>query len=125
MATKAGVLIDKLYQQDQFIDTIEAQLRKAKQKREILQSQLFNKFKGQDLHGARGKLALASIRETQHPKISNLGRFLKYVTANKAYELFQNRISSKAYFDRIEEGEKIGGVEIFTSRRISVTKTKR
>ena len=125
MIVKAGVLIDELYAQDQAIDQIEARLRKAKQKREELQAKLFTKFEKQELGGAKGKLALASVRETKHPKIKNLQKFLKYVTAKKAFDLFQNRISPKAYFDRVEEGEEIGGVEIFTSRRISVTKIKR
>ena len=121
---KAGPLIDKLYQQDQVIDEIEAELRKAKRVRAALEAKLMDSFGEQSLDGALGKVARARITFTKNPSIKNRPKFLKFVIANKAYDLFQNRVSSKAYFDRLEDGIRVPGVDVFTNTRISVTKVK-
>jgi mannitol-1-phosphate/altronate dehydrogenase len=125
VATKVGILIDRLYKQDQTIDKIEAELRKAKKDREAIQDSLFKRFKSNSLDGAVGKLARAGIRKTNSPRIVSRPKFMRYVRLNKAWDLFANHIASKAYFDRIEDGEEIPGTEVFTKTRISVTKVNR
>ena len=129
MATKKAVvplgdMIDALYKQDKEIKAVEATLREAKSVREDIQQKLLEKLGSDKLNGAKGRLAVASVRETPHPSLSNRPKFLKWVIKNQAFDLFQNRIASKAYFDRIEEGEAIPGVKVFTSIRVSVTRAK-
>jgi hypothetical protein len=129
MATKKtvipiGTLIDKLYNQDKEIKDIETTLRDAKSVREDIQQKLLEKLGSDKLNGAKGKLAIASVRETPHPSLANRPKFLKWVIQNRAFDLFQNRIASKAYFDRVEDGDNIPGVKIFTSIRVSVTRAK-
>ena len=123
--TPMGDLIDKLYRQDKEIDDIEATLREAKIVRENIQENLLERFGDSKLSGAKGMLATAIVRKTPHPSIKNRPKFLRYVISNKAWDLFQNRITSKAYFDRIEDGALIPGVAVHTTTRVSVTRIKR
>jgi hypothetical protein len=120
-----GKMIDRLYQHDQVIDEIEAELRVAKQNREKLQVKLLKQFGAAKLNGATGTLGKARVVTTQYPSIADRRKFIKYVTQNKAWDLFQNRITSKAYFDRLEEGEEVPGVKVFPRTRVSVLKIKR
>ena len=122
---RCGPLIDALYKRDAEIDKVQAVLRKAKQRRNQIEEKLFTAFKKEELNGAAGSYAKARIAETRHPVLRDRAKFMKYVLAHKAWDLFQNRIASRAYFDRIEEGERIGGVEIFNKVRISVTKVRK
>jgi hypothetical protein len=115
-----GQLIDKLYNQDQAIDTIEAELRDAKKKREAIQARLLKNLSTAALDGAKGKLATATVKTNSYPSIKNRPKFIKYVIANKAWDLFQNRIAAKAYTDRTEDGEYIPGIEIFNKIRVNV-----
>lgn len=120
-----GDLIDKLYRQDKEIDDIEATLREAKSVRENIQEKLLESFGTDKLSGAKGKLAMAIVKKTPHPSIKHYPKFLKYVIANKAWDLFQKRVTSTAYFDRIEQGAEIPGIEIYNSTRVSVQRIKR
>jgi hypothetical protein len=125
MALKAGILIDKLYAQDVAIDKIEAALRKEKQKREAIQDKLLNAFSSQKLDGAAGRTARAAIRKSRHPSVANRPKFMKYVIKNKAWDLLENRVAKKAFFDREDDGEYVPGVKIFEKVRVSVTKTRK
>src|SRR5271156_3623268 len=109
MKVVTGDLIDALFTQDKVIDGIEAKLRDAKAKRDDIQAQLLKKFSVSKLNGARGRLGTAFVRSTDHPSIENRPKFLKYVISNKAYDLFQNRITPTAYFERVENGERVPG----------------
>lgn len=124
MKIVTGDLIDDLYRQDQAIDKIEAQLREAKKKREEIQARLLKKFNVSKLNGARGKLGTAFVKETQHPSMKNRPKLLRYILKNKAFDLFTNHVASKAYFDRVENGEVIPGIEVFKKTRVSVTRAK-
>lgn len=123
-AKSLGQQIDDLFALDKQIDDMEAELREVKRRRLRHELRMLNDFEKSDLDGAKGKMSVATIRRSRHPKIKDLKQFIKYVRERRAYDLFHRRISSKAYFDRLEEGEKIPGVEIFTSIGISVRKRK-
>jgi hypothetical protein len=120
-----GKQIDDLYDLDQQIDQAQADLRSLNQLRKKKETKLLNSFEKDDIDGAKGRMGTAHITRGRHPKIKNLKEFIKYVRMNKAYELFQNRISTKAYFDRLEEGEAVPGVEIYNSFRVSIRKRKK
>lgn len=117
-----GQLIDRLYNQDKEIDGIEAELREAKKKRDLIQARLLKNLNADALDGAKGKLATAFVKTSSYPSIKNRPKFLKYVITHKAWDLFQNRIAAKAYTDRTEDGEDIPGVTVFDKIRISVRK---
>ena len=119
-----GTQIDRLYAQEQRIDKAEAALRKLKQEREKLEAKLLRSFGIEDIDGCKGKRGVASVRTARFPSIKDRSKFLHYVVKNRAFDLFQNRIASRAYFDRLEEGEKIPGVSVFERISISIRRRK-
>lgn len=105
------------------IKKAEAAVLELKRERAALESKLLKEFGKQEIHGCKGARGVGRIAEAEYPSIKDRRKFDKYVLKNRAFDLFQNRISSKAYFDRLEEGEEVPGVGIF--KRISIRVTKR
>lgn len=127
MATKKvkslGQQIDALYDVDQEIHRIHKELTEVKQKRAKLETRLLKNFDKKKVDGCRTSKAVSSIKKTDFPSIGDRKKFFKYVAKAKAFDLLQSRIASRAYFDRLEEGEEVPGVKVFT--RISVSIRKR
>lgn len=124
MSDKLGGLIDEIYALEAKIDQASAVVSTLKQKRDKLEDKLLRNFDKEELNGAQGKRAKARINKTRHPTLKDRKSFIKYVVAKRAWDLFQNRISSTAYFERLEAGENVPGVEVFTKIKVSVTKRK-
>lgn len=95
-----------------------------KEERRKLENKALKAFDKDDIDGAKGKTGIASIKKTSHPSIKDRKKFMKYLIQNKAYDLLQNRIASRAYFDRLEEGESVPGVEVFENIKVSVRARK-
>jgi hypothetical protein len=124
MKKSLGAWIDEIYVADQKIDAAEGVVRGLKEKRRELEDTLLKMFKGQDIDGCKGKTAVARVSKARFPSIKDRRKFDIYVLKNKALDLFQNRISSKAYFARLEEGEKVPGISIFERISVSINKRK-
>lgn len=118
--TPLGEQIDAIKDQDDIIHRIERRLKKAKAKREKLEAKLLRDFKENAIKGAKGDRGVASVLKSSFPSIKDRRKFMKYVIKAKAWDLFQNRIASKAYFDRLEEGETVPGVSVFERTKVSV-----
>jgi len=95
-----------------------------KAERRKLESKALKAFDKDDIDGAKGKTGIAGIAKTSHPQIKDLRKFRKYLIKNKAWDLLQNRIASRAYFDRLEEGESVPGVEVFENIKVRVRARK-
>jgi hypothetical protein len=93
--------------------------------RRKLETKLLRAFDKDDIDGAKGSKGIANIKSSKHPTIKNRKAFIKYLIKHKALDLLQNRIASRAYFDRLEAGEVIPGVEIFESIKVSVRARKK
>lgn len=124
MALKLGVLIDKLRAKDVSIRKAEAVVSELKRERVKLETKLLRAFDKDDIDGAKGKKGVASVKRSNHPTIKDRRRFMKYLIQHKAWDLLQNRIAPKAYFDRLEEGESVPGVEVFEKFKVSVRERK-
>ena len=119
---KLGVMIDRMYDLQAQIKKAEKGVSELKKDKALIESRLLKRFGTDDIDGCKGKRGVARISTTQHPSIKERKKFLKYVVRNEAFDLFQNRIASKAYFDRIDEGEEIPGVGVFEKVSVRVTK---
>lgn len=95
-----------------------------KRKRDRLELKLLRGFNKEDISGCKGKQGVAVILRHRHAKIGDREKLLKYIKKNDAFDLFQNRLSSTAYFDRLEEGEKVPGVDTWEDIKVSVRKRK-
>ena len=56
------------------------------------------------------------------PSIKDRSKFDKYVFKHRALDLFQNRISARAYQARLDEGEAVPGVSVYERTSISIRK---
>lgn len=121
---KAAELIELIAEQDKDMASIEAALRDAKSHREKLAVKLMKIFDKEKTDTQRCGKLIAEKRFSAFPSIKDRPKFLKYVVANKAYELFQNRVSATALKERQENGDKVPGIEVFKKFYISV-KVKR
>jgi glutaredoxin 2 len=117
-----GQFSDELYDQDQTIKKIEKTLKEAKQLRAEVENEFLRAFEKDEIDGCKGSRSSASIRTAQYPTIKNRNKFEKYVLKKKAFDLFQSRVTAKAYFARLDEGETVPGVEVFERIRVSVRK---
>lgn len=121
---KTEQLIKAIAEEDKAILVLESNLRRAKQSREKLAVKLLKIFDKGKIDTQRcGKLS-AEKRFSAFPSIKNLPKFLKFVVANDAFDLFQKRVSATALKEREAEGVKVPGVEVFKKFYISV-KVKR
>lgn len=117
-----GIVIDEIYAFDQRIHALEQKLKKIKQTRAKRELKLLGVLQKSKLERAGGKLALANVTSRKIPSIKNPRKFQQYVKKHNAFDLYQNRMSSKAYFDRLEAGAKIPGVSIFNKVGVSIRK---
>lgn len=92
----------------------------AKEKQEEAEADLLAHFKQEGMKSGRtpkGNGYTTVTRET--PSIADYRAFKAYVLRNKAVDLFQNRISKKAWQERIDSGKKVPGVEVFKKVTLS------
>jgi hypothetical protein len=95
-----------------------------KRERAKIETRLFKLFKKDDLKGAKGARGIADLKEYRHPQIKDPTKFWAYLIRKKAFDLLQKRIASRAYQDRLEAGERVPGVEIYTRHKINVKKLR-
>jgi hypothetical protein len=117
-----GQFTDELYDRDTAIKKIEAQLRDAKRERAVIETDFLKAFEKSDIDGCKGARGVANIQKAEFPSIANRKKFERYVLKNNAFDLFQSRVTAKAYFARLEEGETVPGVKVFERIRVSVRK---
>lgn len=72
----------------------------------------------------KGDNGTISLTETVVPTVQDWGQFNKFVLKNAAFDLYQRRVSSTAWRDRLEAGEKIPGVLEYTRQNLRVTQSK-
>ncbi len=121
---KLGLKVDEIYSLDQKIDTAEAAVRRLKEQRGAMESHLLAMLRDQEVDSVKGRRGIAAIKTTRHPNIKNRSKLDKYIRSHDAFDLLQNRVSSKAYFERIEAGERIPGIEVFEKTSLSITKRR-
>lgn len=119
---KLGQSIDELYALERKIKKLGDEEKKLRSTRFKLETELLKQFNSEDIKGSQGLRGKAAIKVTKYPTIKDHMKFQKYVKKNGAFDLYQRRINQKAYFDRLEEGEAVPGVEIFNKTSIKVSK---
>lgn len=119
-----GQMIDEVFELDLQIDELESQLREIKKSREEAEMKLLTRLRQDEIESARGTRAQGSIKTVTYPSIKDRLKFQKFVLKHKAFDLYQNRIGSKAYFDRKEAGIIVPGVAEFEKTYVSITKRR-
>lgn len=77
-----------------------------------------------DATGVAGKIARVQIKTKERPSVMNWDAFYDHIRKNRAFELLNRAVNTKAVKERWEEGKQVPGVEKFAYKDVSVTKVK-
>ena len=108
-----GVRIDNVAYIDAQIDALMGKVNELKRKRDEMVGDLLVTFNEERITSSKGAMATASVHKTRVATVKDWAAVEAYVYKHKAFDLFQRRITSSAYFDRKAEGIEIAGVEVF------------
>jgi hypothetical protein len=120
-----GACIDLLYAWGQERAALNRQAEQLKPRETQLTDHIFDTFSKDDLNGAIGKVAKASVIRTEVPTVKDWPKFYAYVAKNKAFDLLQRRVSSAAVRERWEAKKVVPGIEKFTALSLGLTKKLR
>lgn len=119
---RLGTCADKLYELRQkrldaqkVVDALAAE-------ESALKTHIINTLPKSDASGVAGKLARVTVVSKDIPQVKDWKKFYAYVKRHSAFELMQRRLSNKAIEERLEDGKKIPGVEIFHATTVSLNK---
>lgn len=123
MSMNIGALGDSLYEKNQEIAAVNAQLKELENQKREIENQLLGQMLEIGTDIVRGQLATISISESVKPTLQDPEEFYKFVLRHKALHLFERRIASKAFQEmRTQIGKPIPGVSEFTVTRLNVRK---
>lgn len=69
----------------------------------------------------KGTTASLSLVTSNVPTLKDFGKFTTWIKKHNAFDLLQKRISTTAYRDRVENGEKIPGVDTFVKNSLRIS----
>lgn len=117
-----GACVDRLYTMRQQRLVKQAEAEKMKSYEVALQDHVLNNFKKDEVEGAKGKLASASISRTTVANVTDWEAFYKYIKKNEAWDMLQRRVNDAAYRARLDDKVAVPGVEAFGIIKLSITK---
>ena len=121
--TLAGILVD--YETvDQQVDALEAKVRKLKADRDAIEKRIFEHMRAQGIDGFKGDHTNVAVVTQRVPKVTDWDAFNAYVLKHKALDLLHRRVSSTAYFDRVNNGEPVPGVVPESFMKLQFSKRK-
>jgi hypothetical protein len=101
---------------------LQKQVDKLKESQTALEHHFVHLCRAQKTDSARGKLATCSYKVVPVPVVENWSTVYDYIVENDAFDLLHKRVSSTAWLERMEEGERIGGIKRETVNKVSIHK---
>lgn len=123
MATKSlGEMVDEMQALRAKKRALEQQVKAIEEEYDQVEVALLASMDKQGLEKLSGRLATATVSESDKPRIIDDTKFFAFLTKTKSYFLFERRISSAAFRDTVaaRSGKPIPGIESFTKRSISL-----
>lgn len=120
-----GFKTDRLYELRAERIKLERQAKELKSQETLLQNELIGSILEQDLTGARGKVATASINPATVGTVVDWGKVEEYVFEHHAFYLMQRRISNLVYLEALEKQGGIPGIEPTVLNKLSLTRAKK
>ena len=117
-----GACVDLLYQRRAERQALAKQLEDLKSEETELENHIFNAFGKQELRGAKGTIATASIKEDNVPTIEDWDVFFEHVKKTKSWDMLQRRLSTTAVRERWKSNKEVPGVGVFHKMSLSLTK---
>jgi hypothetical protein len=117
-----GAKIDKLYLlRDARLD-LERQAEAMKQQETALQEFLMDNFADEELSGAKGDLASASVTIDYVPMLEDPDAFWDHVCRTHETDLVQQRVSTSGCRERWNARKAVPGVSALMKRKLSLRK---
>lgn len=101
----------------------EADASKTKKRYEELKAKMMDHMTHAGTATYKGTKGTVSMTEAEVPTVKDWDKFNTYVLKNKALDLLQRRVSTTAWRDRLEAGQKVPGVEKFTKYSLRVNRS--
>ena len=127
-----GQEIDKLFSLKARIKKQKVKIENLKAAKDLAQlvadaSDLENKIinnldKSEGTSGVMGKMAKGVLKTKTVPQVADWDKFYKHVMKKKDFSFLQKRLSSTAFNEHWEAGEKIPGVKKLHLKSLSLTK---
>ena len=119
---KKGLVTDELFELRDIRRDLDRKSEDIKQKMEALEQALIESLDEEEATMTRGKLASASIAESEVFIIEDLDLFHEYISENDALYLLQNRPAQGALQELYNAGETVPGIRVLDKRKISLRK---
>lgn len=120
-APTIGKMIDDMKIIAQKRALLSAQDKELKAQQDELESMIMEAMDKQDTRVGEGKIAKASINESEVPTVKDWDAFFKWATRTKNTHLIQHHISAPSWREvRALKGAEIPGIEAFKKRTLSL-----
>ncbi len=117
-----GAVVDLFYKTRQERYELQHKLDAMKKIEAACEERIINELPKSESTGIAGKTARAAVNTKKVPQVSDWGSLYGYIIKNKAFDLLQKRLSTKAVEERWEAGKKLPGVEVYNAVTVSLTK---
>ena len=123
-AKSAGQRADFLYAADGHRLELQREVEAQKKFITKLEKWFIQQLPEGDATGIAGQVARIQIKQKERPSVMNWDKFYDHIRKNRAFELLNRAVNTKAVKERWEAGKQIPGVEKFYYKDVSVTKVK-
>lgn len=123
-AKTIGQRADLLYAADNYRLDAQKEVEAMKKFVSKLEKWFIQQLPEGDATGIAGKVARVQIKHKERPSVMNWDKFYDHIRKNRAFELLNRAVNTKAVKERWEEGKQVPGVEKFAYKDVSVTKVK-
>lgn len=107
---------------DTQIAALKAKLATLTAQRDGIEDEILRTMTAQQIDAVKWRDVTAYVSRTKVGNVKDWAALEAYIARKKAYDLFQRRLHNRAYFDRLEAGEKVPGVEIFERVNVNFRK---
>lgn len=116
-----GSLIDAVKKLAEQRSKLSAEDKALKAQQDDLEAQIITMLDEQETRVGEGKLAKASITESEVPTVEDWDKFFAWATRTKNTHLIQHHISSPAWREmRALKNAELPGIKAFTKRSLSI-----
>lgn len=121
-----GGLIDLMYTTQVKRLALEKEAAKFQEVENSIEALLLEKYAGEELNGAMGKLAKLATRPEELPTVKaadgDWDKVYTYILRHKDFSILQKRLSTTAIREIWKQGRVVPGVSKFTKIKVSLTK---
>ena len=120
-APTIGALIDKMKAVAIERSALSAKDKALSEEQKSLEAQIIELMDAQETRVGEGKIAKASIVESEEPAIEDWDAFTKWMTRTKNLHLIQRRISAPAWREiRALKKAEVPGIGVFNKRSLNL-----